>query len=541
MRSQASYAVSFFLIAATVCAVPGLSQSSLTQPSQSGPAPVYKVTVIERTTKAVNYRYRSGPTKIDFRGTVLLPQARGEATVESTRGRTEIDAKFEKVVAPGRFGTGYLTYVLWALTPEGAPHNLGEVLPSAYDDAELHVTTDLQTFALIVTAEPYSAVRRPSDLVVMENEVRRGTKGTVELVDAKYELLPRGSYTWQVPSDVNSLETGRKLSRTDYEALSELYQAQNAVAIARTASADRYAPDTLAKAQQLADQARQMQDHKAHAKEVVRVAREAAQTAEDARAIAEQRQPQEQLAKAQADEARAREAQTRSEADAAQLRVQANSARAEAQADRTAAERAEADAATAQARIAQAEARARRAEEAAQTPQVIIQTVPQPSAEQRNAQQLEAKNLLRMKLLAQLNVVGSTLDTPRGLVMTIPDNDFTSASVRETSVRQLARISEIVKAQPALRVQVEGHSDSQVGEALALRRAQAVRDVLVADGLDASRASVRGLGTTRPVGSNATAVGREQNRRVEIVISGEAIGDMPLWDHTYPLSQRSGD
>jgi outer membrane protein OmpA-like peptidoglycan-associated protein len=536
MRRNASYGISSFVAAAVICAVPGLCQSP-----PSGSVPVYKVTVIERTTKAVNYRYRSGPTKIDFRGTVLLPQAHGEATVESTRGRTEIIAKFEKVVAPGRFGAGYLTYVLWALTPQGGPHNLGEVLPGPSNQAELHVTTDLQTFALIVTAEPYSAVRKPSDLVVMENEIRRGTKGTVELVDAKYELLPRGTYTWQVPSDVNALETGRKLSMTDYEALSEVYQAQNAVAIARTAGADRYAPDTFAKAQQLADQARQMQDHKAHAKEVVRVAREAAQAAEDARTIAEQRQPQEQLAKAQADEARAREAQAQSEANAAQLKVQADSARAEAAADRASAERAEADAAAAQARIARAEARAKQAEEAAQTPQVIIQSAPQPSAEQRNAQQLEAKNLLRIKLLAQLNVVGSTLDTPRGLVMTIPDSGFLNAAVRETPLRQLARISEIVGAQSALRVQVEGHCDSPVGEALALRRAQAVRDVLIAHGLEASRASILGLGTSRPLGSNATAVGREQNRRVEIVISGDAIGNLPLWDHTYPLSQRSGD
>ncbi len=530
MRSLRSYPIVSLAITMLVCASATWCQT----PGPSGPAPVYKVTVIEKTTKAVNYRYRSGPTKIDLRGTVLLPQAHGEATVESTRGRTEIDAKIEKITTPNRFGAGYLTYVLWALTPEGGPHNLGEVLANPSDKAELHVTTDLQTFALIVTAEPYSAVRKPSDLVVMENEIRDDTKGNVELVDAKYELLPRGTYTWQVPLDLKSPTTGPKLSMSDYEALTGVYQAQNAVAIARAAHADSYAADTFARAQQLFEQARQMQDHKAHAKQIVQVARESAQTAEDAREIAEQRQSQEQLAKAQSDGARARDAQLESEAQNAQLKAQAESARAQADADRASAERAESEAATAQARAVRAEARAKQAEDAQSVPQVIIEAAPQSSSQ-------DSKMLLRTKLLAQLAIVGNTLDTPRGLVFTIPDSGFASASMRETPIRQLEQIGAILAMQPSLRVQIEGYSDSTAGDSLALRRAEAVRDALVAQGLDASRASVRGWGDARPVVSSATAIGREQNRRVEIVISGDAIGALPLWDHTYSLSQRSGE
>jgi len=526
MRNLGSFSAALLL-----CAIPGWSQAS------SGQVPVYKVTVIERTIKAVNYKYRSGPTKIDLRGTVLLSAAHGEAIVESVRGRTEINAKIEKITSPSRFGPGYLTYVLWALTPEGGPRNLGQVLPDPYDKAQLHVTTDLQAFALIVTAEPYSAVRKPSDLVVMENEISSRTKGTVALVDAKYELLPRGTYTWDVPADLNGLDTGRKLSMSDHEALLELYQAQNAVSIARAARAEQYAPDTFAKAQQLSDQARQMMDHKERAKQIVQVAREATQTAEDARAIAEQREHQEQLAKVQADEARAREAQTRLEAEAAQLRAQSNSARAEADANRASAERAEAEASAAKLRAAQAEARARQAEVAAQSaPPIVIQSGPPPSP----PQQQDPKILLRTRLLTELTLVGNTLDTARGLVITIPDNGFAGATARETSMRELARISQIVVAQPALRVQVEGHSDSSDGEAVALRRAQLVRDALVAYGLPASRASVRGWGDSRPLESNATAIGREHNRRVEIVISGEPIGDLPVWDRTYPLL-RSGE
>ena len=530
MRSLCYFTIPSLAITMLICASPTWCQA----PGQSGPAPVYKVTVIEKTTKAVNYRYRSGPTKIDLRGTVLLPQARGEASVESTRGRTEINANIEKITPPNRFGAGYLTYVLWALTPEGGPHNLGEVLANPSNKAELHVTIDLQTFALIVTAEPYSAVRKPSDLVVMENEIRDDTKGNVELVDAKYELLPRGTYTWQVPLDLKAPAAGPKLSMSDYEALMEVYQAQNAVAIARAAHADSYASDTFGRAHQLFDQARQLQDHKAHAKQIVQVARESAQTAEDAREIAEQRQAREQLAKAQSDGARARDAQLESEAQNAQLRAQAESARAQADADRASAERAESEAAAAQARAARAEAKAKQAEDAQSVPQVIIEAAPQSGSQ-------ESKSLLRTKLLAQLVIVGNTLDTPRGLVFTIPDAGFAGASVREPPIRQLEQISAILAMQPLLRVQVEGHSDSPADDSLALRRAEAVRDALVANGLNASRASVRGWGDARRVGTNATASGREQNRRVEIVISGDAIGELPLWDHTYPLSQRSGE
>jgi len=147
----------------------------------SGTTPIYRVTVVERSLKAINYKYRSLPTRVDFRGTVLMPAAKGEALVESKRGRTEIDAKLANIAEPQRFGREYLTYVLWAITPEGRPHNLGEIMPDSLNKAKVSVTTDLQAFGLIVTAEPYSAVRRPSDVVVAENMVRDDTVGKIEL------------------------------------------------------------------------------------------------------------------------------------------------------------------------------------------------------------------------------------------------------------------------------------------------------------------------------------------------------------------------
>src|SRR5450755_2805882 len=243
--------------------------------------PLYSVTVVDRTVSAVDYQYRNGPTPIDFRGTVLLPEAKGQAVVESKSGRTEIDAKFEHLLPPARYGREYLTYVLWAITPEGHSKNLGEVLTGSSDKAHLRVTTDLQAFGMIVTAEPYSAVRLPGNVVVLENSIRPDTIGNKEPIQAKVELLPRGNYTYQVPENGQATGTaGRELSMKEYQQVVEIYQAQNAVQIAAAAGADRYASDTYTKAQDLLNQARAAQSRRAGMSAVVTLARQAAQTAE---------------------------------------------------------------------------------------------------------------------------------------------------------------------------------------------------------------------------------------------------------------------
>ena len=267
---------------------PPPSNTVVTQPE--GSEPIYHVNVVSRTTVAINYGHRTDPTKIDFHGTVLLPQAHGEATVQSKRGTVDIDAKFERVDPPTKFGTGYLTYVLWAITPEGRPVNLGELVPNSSNKGKLHVSTDLQSFALIVTAEPYYSVTQPSDVVVMENVLRPDTVGKVEQVNARYELLPRKGFTFDPSAPVPGAASGEKLSMDQYEAVVAIYQAQNAIQIARVAGADHYAPETFQKAQQLYRNAEYYRDKKADSKTIVMTAREAAQAAEDARAIAAKRQ-----------------------------------------------------------------------------------------------------------------------------------------------------------------------------------------------------------------------------------------------------------
>jgi hypothetical protein len=264
-------------------------QDQTVRTQHSASEPIYRITVVSRSTKAINYGHRTEPTKVDFKGTVLMPTAHGEAIVESKRGVVEIKTGFNHVDAPTKFGPEYLTYVLWAISPEGRPTNLGELVLNSSNKGKLAVSSDLQSFALIVTAEPYFSVTRPSDVVVMENVVRPDTVGKVEELDAKYELLPRKQFTYDATAN-SAVSDGPKIPFNQYEATLALYQAQNALQIAKATGADRYATDTFEKADQLYHQAQSYHAQKSATKQVVMTAREAAQTAEDARAITVKRQ-----------------------------------------------------------------------------------------------------------------------------------------------------------------------------------------------------------------------------------------------------------
>ena len=267
---------------------------SSTAEGRPGSVLIYNVNVVARTTKAVNYQHRSGPTEIGFNGTVLLPDATGKAAVESEKGAVQIRTEFKKLAPPTKFGRQYLTYVLWAITPEGRPHNLGELIANSGDKAKLDTTTALQAFALIVTAEPYYAVTEPSDVVVMENVVLPDTAGRVQTVDAKFELLKRGTYSYDKEKADAIQPAGEKLRAGRYEALLEVYQARNAVQIAKSQGAAEYAASSYMEAAQLLEQAEAKYAAKGKNKEIVAMARQATQTAEDARLITERKKEQEQ-------------------------------------------------------------------------------------------------------------------------------------------------------------------------------------------------------------------------------------------------------
>ena len=490
------------------------------------PAPIYKITinVVERSTTAVNYRHRGGSTRLDFRGTALMPNAHGEAEVEGRKGYIEVKTELKDMEPASRFGPEYLTYVLWAITPEGRPVNLGEVILDDDHRGALDVTTELQAFGLIVTAEPYFAVTQPSDVVVMENLIRPDTKGIVEQVDAKYELLQRGQYTVNVsPREL------RPIPIEKHKPL-DLYEAQNAIRIARWCGAEKDAADSMAKAEGLLQQAETYQSRDPGSKPVSTAARGAAQAAEDARLIALKRQDEARLQR-ERESAAAREAQAKEAAEEAAQQRAAAEAQKNLEAERRAAAEARADRAR-----AEAAAQAAKAAQQQQAAQAQIEQARQ-DADQAKMEQMR----LRQQLVEQFNRILETRETSRGLVVNMSDVlfDVGKWTLKPGAREKLAKISAIIGQHPGLKIQVEGHTDNtgsdETNQILSERRADAVRDFLVEQGVNSSTIVAMGMGKGSPVASNDTAVGRQLNRRVEMIVSGDIIGQP---NATGPISRR---
>jgi outer membrane protein OmpA-like peptidoglycan-associated protein len=530
-----------------------------TESQQTNSTKLRGTALVTRTTHAVNYRHRGKSTKVDFKGTSLLPQSGGNAEVKSKQGAIHIEAEFNGLQPAGRFGPEYLTYVLWAISPEGRPANLGEILLNHGGSSKLDVTSNLQTFALIVTAEPYFAVTQPSDVVVMENEVRSDTRGNVEEVDAKYELLQRGIYESNInPADLQPMKSDSKTPL-------ELYQARNAVRIAKWTGAEQYAADTLKKSQINLQKAEAFQAGDGNRKSEISLAREAVQTAEDARVITvkkidEERLSNERQASANSvarsrdradDVTRQKEllqfetAQAKSEMaenQARNARDQRDFAAAEARsrmqvddANRQK-EQAQTDAAKAQSETAQAKSDMTASEAASATVLAAAQadTSQARSAAQFSEQKAQAadteKAAMRARLETQLNMILQTHDSARGLIVNMSDVLFDAGkyTLMPGAREKLAKVAGILLAYPSLNIAVGGYTDnvgnSQLNQRLSEQRAAAVRDYLVKDGVAGASVTAMGYGDSKPVASNNSAAGRQANRRVELVVSGEAIG-----------------
>jgi outer membrane protein OmpA-like peptidoglycan-associated protein len=491
-------------------ALPSLAQDTSPVMQQTPPPtqemrngePLYRVQVIGRNIPAINYFNRSGSTRIAFEGTSLLPRAKGRATIDNGKGNATIDAHFEGLPPANDFGPEYLTYVLWAITPDGRPSSLGEVLPDG-NKAYIRVTTNMQAFGLIVTAEPYFAVTMPSDVVVLQNVVLHDkTAGIVTPIDAHYSLLPRGIYTKTTGTKVLN-----PITRNNKSPL-ELYEAINAVQIAEAAGADQYAPDILARAKEQLSNAQDLDHRKRNRKQEVTFARAAVQTAEDARLVTLRKIQAEQVAaeqaaqKARQDAANAAAEKSRLEAQQSQLAEQ----QAQLQAQREAQQRAEAEAAAQQAQAAQ------------------------QSAEQQAAAARAREGQLREQLRQQLNTILQTQETPRGLVVTMADVLFATGryNLKQDTQLKLARVAGIFLAHPDLKIQVEGYTDNVGGDAynqkLSEQRASTVQSFLISQGVSPQNVSAVGYGMSDPVADNSTAAGRQQNRRVEMVVSGPSIG-----------------
>jgi outer membrane protein OmpA-like peptidoglycan-associated protein len=542
-------ATALFLLAfgALFAQVPNPTQNQHSVPSENSQSmPVFRITVVSRTIKAVNYHHRTSTTHIDFRGTELMPAARGEADVQSQMGSTKIQTELQHMTAANQFGPEYMTYVLWGITPEGRAMNLGEVVLEG-DHAKLLSTTDLQTFGLMVTAEPYYAVTQPSDVVVAENFMRNDTSGTIEQVEAKYQLLQRGQYI---------------LDRADYRPVKvnpkgplQLSEAENAVEIARLAGAEKYANDTFQKAVLDLQNAEGFLNGKSRdRKESETNAREAAQMAEDARIITFRKIQEEQLANERA-AAAAREAAAQQQADMeAQKRAQADADRQAAEQAKAAADQARMQADQARLLAEQARSQAeqatsvatqeRAAADAAKAAALAQQQAAQADADRarqaamlsdQQRQQAEAeKTQLRERLRQQLNTILETRETQRGLIVNINDVlfDFNQYTLKPGAREKLAKVSGIILAYPGLKIQLEGHTDSvgtdDYNMKLSQQRGDSVRTYLASQGVPPDTMTSTGLGKADPVATNDTAAGRQQNRRVDMVVSGDPIGLGPI-------------
>jgi outer membrane protein OmpA-like peptidoglycan-associated protein len=441
---------------------------------------------VTKSVTAIGYEVGAGGTKVDLNGTELMPQATGWAKVEikSKAGRTSIEVQVKGLKSPSTLGSEFLTYVLWVVTPEGRTGNTGEVLTNKNGEGKLSATTPAQTFSLLVTAEPYFAVRLPSEMVVLQSERRKDTKGKIFPVN-EYRLLKRSQYE----------KMGNPLALTlDPNVPLEMYEARNAVEIAKSRGADKYASEIYSKAEGSLQMAENSLASKADKNATISTARQTVQFSEDARILTVQRQEEERIAK-ERDEAAAKaksEAEAKAAAEAAEAQRKADAEAAEAK------------------RKADAEIAAK--EQAVQ-------------AAQREKQQLRAR------LLEQFNRVLPTSDTPRGLVVNMGDVLFDTgkSDLRSEAREALAKLSGIVLNYPSLKLNIEGHTDStgsaDLNQTLSEKRANAVRDYLIGQGLDARSLSAQGFGLNNPVADNSTTEGRQKNRRVEIIVSGEVIGE----------------
>lgn len=508
--------------------------------SASGQAPANRSSAVFRTAKAITYGRGSGALIVSFRGTDLMPKGFGKARVENKGNRVEIDAKFRGMEDATKFGFEYLTYVLWAISPQGRAVNLGEV-QIKNGSAKVKAITEMQIFAMVVTAEPYFAVSQPGDEVVLENIA--GTGG--ENINAKYELLGRGVYS-SSNTRINNVIFG-----VDRKTPRELFQARNAFRIANNAAAGKYAVATIAKANQQLQSAEEAYRGNNDKKIVISLARDAVQTAEEARVIAtKQKADEEAQAQAAAEKQAAEERAAKARAEAeeeARRRQEADQARQQAEAAKAEAERMRQEALNAAAEAAKAKEEAEQARQAAVAEQKEAQEqklAAEAEAElaRRAAAKAETEKAdLRAQLLAQFNSIMETNDSARGLIVNMSDVLFDTGSftLKPGAREKLAKISGILLAHSGLTLQIEGHTDSvgsdEFNQRLSEQRAGSVRDFLIGQGVSAASVTARGLGKTEPVASNDTAEGRQRNRRVEIVVNGDSIGSSSAAaDQTHP-------
>jgi outer membrane protein OmpA-like peptidoglycan-associated protein len=482
-----------------------LAVSSLSFTSSSaaqGTVQVPASDVVTRSIKSVGYSIGGGATKVIFLGAPAAPNASGEAKVEAKKSGTTIEVKVKGMPQPTTLGAEFLTYVLWIVTPDGSTTNLGELAIDKNGEGKLNTIAQSQTFAMGITAEPYFAVALPSEIVVLVNDTKKNTKG---------KIYPENSYKLMKRSQYEKLGNPLALTLDLKNVPLDMYEARNAVDIAKSRGAEKYAPDIFSKATASLQMAENSLASKSDKRKIITNARQTTQFAEDARALSAERQEAERIQKEKDAAAEAAKAKAEQQAELeAKYQAELTEAEAKRQAELTAAKAAQ----------VKAENDAKQAAERARTQAATEE------AERARA----ATAALRVQLLDQLNSVLQTTDSPRGLVVNMADVlfDFGKYDLKTDTKIKLAKLGGIIQAHPGLYLAIEGHTDDigtdEANMKLSQQRGDAVREFLVQQGLTADTVTAVGLGKADPVADNSTNGGRQKNRRVEIIVSGEVIG-----------------
>ncbi len=484
---------------------------------------------ITRNTLAVRY-VENKRTTVNMTGTSLAPRVTGKAEVEYKKNDARIKVKVQNLDHPQTYGTYYTTFVIWAVTPEGQTDNLIE-LPTGYT-AELQARSSAQTFGIIITAEPHSSVKMPSQKVVAETTLPKNVTSGVQTAQAEYKS-DRGALYEPTESEAATL-------KADYTTPRLVLGARRSLDIARRAGAKEFAAQEWQEAQTKLATLEQLwprnlkneSKYSGLSKDVMRlgqVARDLATEREYQARIDNERQARIRSleeARAQAERAQAEAERTRLEAE----RAKAEAERAKAEAERAARladeERLRREKAGRDAEAARARAESERIAAERERMQADAARAQALTAQKQAEDARKERDSALQRLYVSLSEILDTKRETRGFIVNLGDVLFDTgkATLKPAAREKLSKLSGILLAYPGeLTLEVEGHTDSvgsdELNNRLSQNRAESVRDYLVSAGVKENRIKgVRGFGKTKPIATNDTAAGRQMNRRVEIVI-----------------------
>jgi outer membrane protein OmpA-like peptidoglycan-associated protein len=472
--------------------------------------------VVKRKTLAIRYKNNDN-TAVNMVGSAVTPRALGKAQIKHQNGRTRIKLEMANLGNPQAISPYYTTFVLWAIAPEGQADNLAELPIQAKIKSE--VTTNFQTFGLIITAEPHSAVKLPSPLIVAENTLRSATQGGIQTSSIEYTGDPGTFYSASLPTEPSLI--------ADYSTPLLILGARRAVEIARRADARRYAETELRESEvKLAALEQMWPEQRKHQEKFSGTAHDVMRIAENARTQAIERGIQARLADERNNATysifRIQNEADRAKSDANRALNTADLANQQAANDRAAMNRAQLETVAARVRVEQAQNETDRAK----ANEALARTDAERARLETEVMKQQQSDV-QQRLYTSLSEILETRREARGLIVNLSDVlfDFNQATLKPDAREKLSKLAGILLAYPGTyRMQIEGHTDSlgteEYNQKLSEDRAAAVRDYLASAALPVDRMfAVRGFGKIRPVATNDTAEGRQTNRRVEIIIS----------------------